>query len=404
MTRIPRSWWTNALFAALTAVGAWWLVTNTEWVAVPQPAPLKGEAAENPHYVAERLLRELGNQVVERKNLDQLPPPGTVLLLHSYHWALFPERVQRLQTWVEHGGHLVIPPWLLNSNEAFAEWLPVQWARPPKPSAASAASAPDTPRAPRPRPLQSARLHLPCHVSREPAEQPGAFGGPRSYELCGAVASRFELRGHRVPLWSTGSDLGRDAVRIGVGQGSVSVVPDVWDNAQFLEGDNALVIVAAAGAPRGQTVWFVVDETRPNVLLWLWQQGAPAIALAGVALALALWRAAVRFGPPQRPPPLGRRSVGEQVRGTGEFLLYREPQALHRAALRALDEAARRHVRRYARLERGRRAEAIAALAAVPADELAMAMDTHIARPRGAWPPVLALLETARRRLQDIRS
>jgi hypothetical protein len=87
------------------------------------------------------------------------------------------------------------------------------------------------------------------------------------------------------------------------------------------------------------------------------------------------------------------------VRGTSRFIFKGDSQALHRAQLRSLEQAARRSIRDHDKLDRRSRAEAIAKATALDADSLARAMDTTIDRPRRDLVNVLALLETATRRL-----
>src|SRR6185503_10625564 len=104
-----------------------------------------------------------------------------------------------------------------------------------------------------------------------------------------------------------------------------------------------------------------------------------------------LWRGGVRFGPLAAPAPTARRSLAEQIRGTGRFALHHGgSEALHAASVRALDEAARRRVAGYA---------ALPAKARTDADALAAAVYNPRARRPHDVRNTIALLETARRRL-----
>jgi hypothetical protein len=94
----------------------------------------------------------------------------------------------------------------------------------------------------------------------------------------------------------------------------------------------------------------------------------------------------------------------EQVTGTARFLWRHGPLALQAAQVRALDETARLHVMRYDELERGARASAIAKLTGLDAAALGLALDRSIPRRRIDLPPVLELLETARRRLAALHT
>jgi hypothetical protein len=129
-----------------------------------------------------------------------------------------------------------------------------------------------------------------------------------------------------------------------------------------------------------------------------------AVVLTLLAVAAGLWRGLRRFGPRLAPAMPVRRSMGEQISGTAQFLERHSPQALHRAALRALDETAHQCVRRYAALSVSERARALAGLTALPESSLAHALhpDAQV-RPQQLG-TLVQLLETARRRLRNNRA
>jgi hypothetical protein len=84
------------------------------------------------------------------------------------------------------------------------------------------------------------------------------------------------------------------------------------------------------------------------MLALLWRYGAPVVTLALTLLALVLWRGGVRFGPLAAAPEAARRSLVEQIRGTGQFILrHGGGISFHAASVRALDEAAGRRVPLY---------------------------------------------------------
>lgn len=392
------------LVALLLAAGAW-IATRTEWVDEAVPTPPKGEALTNELYATQQLVRQLGAKVVKPKQLSTMPPHGATLLLSSWHWDLFPERERLLRAWVQGGGQLVIHADMLY-NDRLQAWLPVQRvddddedeaqedeAPPASESSASApASAPSA---------AQKRKALECDQVIEPDGVKPAYGDRREYKLCGGHGYP-RIKAPAQAQWAIEGPLGHDMVRVPIGQGSVTVITShrLFLNSHVLEGDNALLAMAALQVRRGTEVWFVSEEARPPLLTWLWTQGWVAVLLGLLALSAALWRGAIRFGPLSARSMPGRRSIAEQVKGTAQFLKHHGADALHAAQVRALDETAQSHLRDYAHLERGARAKAIAKATGLDADALARALDRKLKRSHRELPPTLELLETARRRLK----
>lgn len=360
----------------LAALAVWWLLTATEWVEVEVDKPPRGEAARNRFFVAEQLLQRLGVRVERRMDLDTMPPAGARLLLESRHWDLFPERVERLQRWVEDGGHLVLHARMVH-DDVLEDWIPVELAERPR----------SMEKTPRPLP--------PC---RSLATLPPEAGPVR---LC---ASRHDSllypRGGEPALWAVRDGDGAEMLRVAVGRGTVTVMSpwNLLSNRELVrtDADHALAVAGALQAQPGATVWIVAEERRLGFLRWLWQQAWIALLLALAALAAWAWRSFVRFGPMGSVPPPERRSMREQVAGTGAFLRHHAPAALHAAQVRALHEAARLRLPAAPRLGRPDLAAAIARLTGVPAADLERALKLRGPHQLAAD---LELLELARRRL-----
>ncbi|WP_213959736.1 MULTISPECIES: DUF4350 domain-containing protein [unclassified Variovorax] len=378
--------------ALLLVAAVAWLVDATEWAPTESRTPARGEAATNAFYATQKLLRELGGTVVKRPGLDQMPPAQARLLLASRHWDLFPDRAARLREWVEQGGQLLIPGSMVG-HESLKDWLPLDSrivkadpkAEPaPKSSAAAAAKDAD------------------CRTLTEPDSSPASYAGLRNFRFCGVHAgSEYVSKdGKRMPLWSMQGPRGAEMLRMPMGKGSVTVIGSwsVLTNGNLLRADNPLLVAAALEARAGAEYWFVVEESREPFVRWLWHNGQAAILLGLLALGVALWRAGVRFGPLIASIGTQRRSMAEQVRGTAEFLHMHGGDALHAAQVRALDESARRQLRRHAQGDAGQRTAAIAQATGLDARALSQAMASRKRGP-GALAADLELLETARRRL-----
>ena len=398
-----------AFIALALLIGGVWLALNTEWVEVKVPDPLKGPALLDPNYRLKQLATRLGAEVSAPGNLDRMPPQDATLVLSSIDWNLLPGRAERLRAWVEGGGHLWMP-YQGNLGDGLG-WIPVEhrrFKRPPAPAAPALKGAEhdddeddeESDNTPAPAPRAGPKPRCPG-VDEAPGSTP-AFGAPRSFDAC--LYGIDELVPKATPQWGLREPRGLVVARVPVGLGSVTVTSAYmpWSNQQLLRGDNAELAAATLRIHRGQALWFVQSEARPPLVSFLWSSGAPAVLLFGIALGLALWRAAVRFGPWLAPLPMARRSVSEQIRGTSEFILHHGGTALHAAQLNALGDAARTRLQGYEALGLEERAHAIAKAARLDAAALARAMSTEAG---AAWrrhpASALALLEMARRRLLD---
>lgn len=374
--------WTRIAVLAIVVLAGLWLASATEWVEREVDRHPRGEAATNPFFALQQLLVELGVRVERRESLEALPPAGATLLLHSFHWDLFPQRAAQLRAWVEAGGHLVLPAALARDDAL--DWVPVRVGKPRQPPPPASPGRP--PRFRECRPL---------HEAGSEGLQPVA---PRV--LCAPPSLQDLQPAGATPLWQLRGPLGTELLRVPVGRGTVTVhAPFAFmHNKLLLRADNPLLAAAALQLRSGGVVWLVAEERRPALPALLWEHGRTAILLAAAALLAWLWRHGVRFGPAARVEPPERRSMREQLSGTGAFLRRHGPAALHAAQLRALQEAARARLPGYAALDGE---QAVAALAqATGLDAAALRRALHPGRHRRpSFPATLALLEEARRRL-----
>jgi len=383
--------WSMLFALAVAGMGAW-IVMHTHWVTEELPDPPKGEARQDAHYAIKQIIHRLGGTTRSPDNLDQLPPVAATLVLSSWNWDLLPAREAALRQWVEAGGHLVTDQWKRPS------WIGVDNKRIDDKATRAQREAPAS------APLAGLRLPAAaCQDVSESPSGPNALDGRRSYRLCVGGPDAY-LKSTLPPVWTLEGANGPSVLRTAHGRGAATVVlASISENRNVFQADHALVFVAALDLAHRPEVWFVDTESRDPFLTLIWRHARPAVLLSIALLAFALWRAAVRFGPPARQAPLSRRSVAEQIRGTAAFIFRRDAAALHQAQLRALEEGARRNVRDHDRLDRRSRAEAIARIAALDADALARAMDTSLKRSRRDLLATLTLLETALRRLAPPR-
>jgi len=352
-----------------------WVARNSYWAEVTIPMPPKGEALTNPFYAAQRFAEALGARTIRDRRLTPVPADA-VVVLSAWNWSLSHPRRVALERWVESGGRLVVDRTLVDSEDDFERWSGiVQSERDAVPYTPSARRGEDK-----------------CLTLRE--EHHGA-----SYDVCN-VDQDWTLTSQRTVTWALRDVAGIQAIRVTVGRGSVTMInANPFRYRYLLDGDHARLLVAATQLHRGDDVHFLSEDDAPWLLALAWQRGAPVVALLAVIVALALWRAVVRFGPLAPADRTARRSLAEQIRGTGRFaLIHGSGESLHGACIRALDEAARRRVRAYASLASGQRAAALAALTGFNQKSLEAAMQpgTHATH---ELKRAIGFLETTRRHI-----
>ena len=383
----------SLVFAAAALLAVAWIVSNTEWGDVDLPTPLRGEAATNPFYAAQKLVETLGATSERRESLGDTRNDA-VVVLSTWGWDIHRVRREEMERWVETGGRLVLDAALISGSDAFEQWSGI----------ARETEEPD----PDADPFQAPEIFEPC----EPFvavhyDADGGFEETDGYELCDFDrASWLEATDQSRTedwVWSLEDEeyTWVQGVRVQVGEGSVTLINGVpFVYRELFEGDHGELLAAAAGLRAGDHVVFMTEADVASLLELVWRYGAPVVAVLLLWIALALWRGSLRFGPLVAPRERARRSLAEQILGTGRFAVrVGGGAALAVAARRALHEAALRRIVGYERLGGAAQAEAVAALAGVDARELAAALDPE----QSARPPELrtklALLEAARREL-----
>jgi hypothetical protein len=363
-----------------------WVANNTHWAEMKVPMPLKGEARTNPFYAAQRFADRLGARTSWRREFA-LPSADAVLVLSGWNWGVNSSRSRAVETWVEAGGRLVVDSTLIGGEEDFEDWSGI------------------------------------VHGFREfdqDQQQPFQYQKCRALEQTIAstrrnpYAARYQvcdlefysyLTTERDAEWTLGDASGIHVMRVPVGGGSVTVIngsPFRYRN--VFDGDHGALFVAATELRRGDEILFLTEDDYPSLVALIWRHGAPAVVLSLAVIALLLWRGAVRFGPLAAEPQSARRSLAEQIRGTGRFLLRQGgAESLHAACVRALDEAAETRVTGYSRGTAQERAATLARLTGFDAGALMTAIHHPRMRRAHELRRTIALLEAARRLITSER-
>ena len=345
-----------------------WLASNMSFKPFEVRAPLQGEAIYNPFYAAIRMSAELGAEASWERVFTE-PAADSVIVLSDWNWSLSKPRRERLQKWVEDGGRLVIDNSVIGDFEEFEHWSGVgrrekeyseedshdDWDDEEEEGDAEEGveeNESDVAEPADPDFLAGRFLDADCHKLTEE-------NSARKLELCD-VDWAHTLTSSRKILWALRDEDGIHAVRAAVGRGSVTVLnASPFRYRDFLLGDHPRLFVAATQLRRGDTLQFLTEEDQASIVSLTWRFGAPAVLLLLAAVALALWRAGPRFGPRIAATETARRSLAEQIRGTGQFALrFGGGEALYAATLRALRDAA---IRRFPSYDNMPSAERVAA-------------------------------------------
>jgi len=381
-----------------------WFASHMSFKPFEVSAPLRGEAIYNPFYAAIRMSAELGAEASWERVFTQ-PPADSIILLSEWNWSLSRPRRERLQKWVEDGGRLVIDNSVVGDFEEFEHWSGIGRREKESPDeddqdhpdqeedeggveTDDKSSGPSDSHS-----LAGHFLDADCHKLTED-------GSGRKLALCD-IDWTHTLTSSRKILWALRDKAGIHAVRAAVGRGSVTVLnASPFRYRDFLLGDHPRLFVAATQLRRGDTLQFLTEEDQASIMSLTWRFGAPAVLLLLAAVALGLWRSGTRFGPRVAVTQTARRSLAEQIRGTGQFALrFGGGEALHAATLRALRDAAIRRVPSYDAMSGTERVAAVAKASGIGEADLAPAMNYMGPRNSHELREAIAVLETARRRL-----
>ncbi|HET9864528.1 MAG TPA: DUF4350 domain-containing protein [Steroidobacteraceae bacterium] len=382
--------WRAGLVIAIVGLLAW-MGSHMSFREVKIYVPLQGEAARNPFYAAMRMSEELGAEAAWER-VFTAPRTDSVVFLSSWNWSLSRARRDQMERWVEAGGRLVVDSTVIGDQEEFERWSGVRRVDLEAQGEEESEEVDDD--------EEEAPEYLFDQLTGEPCRKFSEDATQRELDVCGVSESRALETSGKV-LWALRDGENIHALRIAVGRGSVTVInASPFRYRSFLQGDHPALFVTMAQLHRGDAVLFLTEEDRASLLRLMWRFGAPAVLLLIAAVGLALWRAGQSFGPKVAPTQTARRSLAEQIRGTGRFALrFGGGKALHAATLRALRDAAIRRFPGYDQMSSEARVAAVAAGSGLSADELGPAMNFSGERSAHELRHAIALLESARRNL-----
>jgi len=394
-----------AVVLVFVGLGAW-IASRVRFESMEVPSGLQGEAAHNPFYGAIRFSEALGAEATWER-VFATPRTDAVIMLSSWNWTLSRSRRESIEHWVESGGRLIVDNSLAGASGEFATWSgidelesePEEEQDTPDSTEESGTdeaeqSDPDVDESP------SDEDSFMSSLGRIKCNELSEDGSNRRIDVCGLNQSR-SLKSSRPVLWALRDGERIHALRTAVGRGSVTVINAApFRFKQFLDGDHPRLFATMAQLHHDDLVLFFTEEEQASLISLMWRFGAPAVLLILACVALALWRSIPRFGPRVGATQSARRSLAEQIRGTGLFALrFGNGKALHAASVRALRDAAIRGFPGYDRMSGEERVTTLARASGVNAEDLGPAMSNTGLRTSHELRNAIAVLETARRRL-----
>ena len=350
------------------------------------PMPPKGEALRNPFYAAQRFAEALGARTAWDRELTA-PARDGVIVLSGWHWTLSANGASSARALGRVGRAAGGRSGDLSGGEdEFEAWSGIV-------RDISQAGKQRTTRTSTRRERQSVPA---VQRGRRRTGRRGNGREPPSVVRCDLAVLPDARTSRRPGRFGTQPGCRRYAWRSAAG--SVTVI----NASPFRYREPARrrprpLFVAATGLRRGDDVHFLSEDDHPSLLALVWRYGAPVVVLAlGAGRRSACGAAPSGSGRSQRRRNGARRSLAEQIRGTGSSRCG--TAAASRCTpqcVRALDEAARRA---HCRVMRGcspkERAAALARLTGFDASALDVPRFTMPARAAGhELRSTIALLE-----------
>jgi hypothetical protein len=407
---------TSMIFLVIAATGfgllIWYFARNTYWDELVIPSAMQGEARTNPFYAAERFVETLGGTSERRQVLGTPPTPNAVVILNNWHWSLIAHRRQQLEEWVRAGGRLVIDHTISGGQDDLESFSGLKFSYPERDTNDDEESEDED------------ESEIESDSESKSSDENIKNDRDETYfesGICGTLLASYSkkssdlrdrytvcelepvtfITSSRPVFWALHDKDGMQAARMEVGKGSITLLNATpFGNRDFTQVDHGLLFVAVTQLKHGDLVVFLSEAEHPGLLSLIWGNAKPVVLLSFLFIAFVLWRGAMRFGPLTAQPELARRSLAEQIRGSGLFMLrFGGSQTMHAAMLRALEAAAERRIVNYRRLSSADRAAALAKAANIDAEKIQEAIHYSGHRNSHELQQALALLESVRRAL-----
>ncbi|MGC1329164.1 DUF4350 domain-containing protein [Pseudomonas sp.] len=324
-----RGQWLIALLALLVlGAGGLYLARHLhsyEEVIDRGPSP---QVRTHPWLAAEMFLRQRGLKVQAANGLEvlqQLPSKGQSLLLLGDRDTMTARQAEEVLAWVRAGGRLLfVAQALWDDDKAMSGDLLLDRLQ------LRQFMASDLPALP---PVQPDHFPQLTKLYLENEQAPAYFSFNPDFHL--------EDPANKAQSWANSSNA-THLMQLAYGEGLITVVTDadLWANVAIRRYDNAWLLWYLN---QGTDVTLVLRSAHDSLATLLWRHYPQALLSLALLLILGVWHFALRQGPIQPAPALGRRQLREHLRATAAFVLRNAGQD---RLLRALQQDILRRARR----------------------------------------------------------
>ncbi len=295
----------KALLAILIGLLGWYIYISVEVYEESSPTGFSQEARSEPYLAAQMLLEtyQINAKLYDDFRLlyssksDSITPSfDDAIILSDAQIALPKSMAKQLLSWVEGGGHLIVA---LNSNSVDEDFR-----------ANSLISE-----------LDVGTYWLEDEIDASEGEIETIITNADDLDMRVNLESsyRLDLSNNESVFYSAGDEVGATFAQMERGDGLISLLTEVniWNNYQIDDFDNVELLLALTST--SENVLFFSSKELPHWFSILYDFSPYFIWLGIALILLAMWRAAVRFGPVLKEDKQSFSPFSDHINAAGEY-------------------------------------------------------------------------------------
>lgn len=295
----------KVLLAILIGLLGWYIYISVEVYEESSPTGFSQEARSEPYLAAQMLLEtyQINAKLYDDFRLlyssksDSITPSfDDAIILSDAQIALPKSMAKQLLSWVEGGGHLIVA---LNSNSVDEDFR-----------ANSLISE-----------LDVGTYWLEDEINTSEGEIETIITNADDLDMRVNLESsyRLDLSNNESVFYSAGDEVGATFAQMERGDGLISLLTEVniWNNYQIDDFDNVELLLALTST--SENVLFFSSKELPHWFSILYDFSPYFIWLGIALILLAMWRAAVRFGPVLKEDKQSFSPFSDHIHAAGEY-------------------------------------------------------------------------------------